>query len=688
MFRKADPPRARRGDKTLHRHGHRRRDPYFWMADRNDVDVIEHLTRENQYTDAVMAGTAALQRELYDEIRGRMVDERVSPPVFERGFWYWHRYAAGAEYATFWRSREPDTAGGELLLDGPTLAEGHEFFAIGDIDISTDERWLAYTVDTTGRRRYRLFLRDLEHHRVVDTGIDDIGSDVAWANDNASLFVVAKDRETLREFRLDRLDVQEGMVRGRDPVYEELDTTYYLDVARTSRRDFVVVTANATLTTEHWLIDAAKPNAAPRVFLPRQPGHEYALDFDGSYFWLLSNLDAPNGKLARTTADHHGPEHWETVIAESAATQLEDFELFDGHVAVEVSRDAQAGIELIDSTSFARQSIEFDEAVYAVTLDDNPSYEAGAVRLRYESMARPDSIIDVDRKTLAQTVVYTEQIGGNFDTDNYVVERHWVRRDDGVRVPVSLVRRADSQLDAALDVLVYGYGAYGYSLAPTFSLSRLSLVDRGFVVAIAHVRGGAEFGEAWYNAGRLKRKHASFDDFVAVAETFRGYGGGAPNALYAMGGSAGGLLVGAAMNLRPDLFRAVIAEVPFVDVVTTMLDDSIPLTTFEYEEWGDPRRSDDYFTMLSYSPYDNVARAKYPHVLITTGLHDSQVQYWEPAKWAARLRERNRADTVVLLQTEMDAGHGGRSGRYRQLHERCFVYAFLLAATALDGDRP
>ena len=679
MLRNARPPRTARRPVTLHRHGHRRVDPYFWLRERDDPAVLEHLASENAYVSAVLADTETLQQTLFDEIRGRMADDKSSPPVRDRGYWYWSRYAAGAEYATYWRGRSAAGDAAELLLDGPALAAGHDYFAIGDVDISADERWLAYTVDTSGRRLYELFLRDLAEGKTVATGINAIAPGIVFANDNETLFVVVRDPETLREYRVDRLTLRDSAVVARASVFTEADTTYLVEVGRTTRRDFVVITASTTLTTEHWLLPGDDPAGEPALFLARRPGHEHSLDFDGEYFWLLSNLDAPNGRLCRTRPDARQPDAWETVVAEERDAQLEDFAVFDGYLVLELTKQAASAVDIVALGDLDRHRIAFDEPVYSVGLDENPMWEARHVRLVYESMTRPPATIDVDLASHAQTIVHVEPVRGDFRAGNYVTERLWVDRDDGARVPVSILRRADLDRSAATDILLYGYGAYGYGLEPRFSVAMLSLVDRGFLFAIAHVRGGSELGQAWYEGGRKARKHASFDDFNAVADALANYGGGAVNRLYAMGGSAGGLLVGAALNRRPERFVAVVAQVPFVDVVTTMLDESIPLTTFEYEEWGDPRRAPDYHTMLAYSPYDNVSRASYPHILITSGLHDSQVQYWEPAKWAARLRERNRATTHVLLHTEMEAGHGGRSGRYQSLAERCLVFAFLLA---------
>ena len=679
MFRSIAAVATERRTHHHYRHGQRRSDPYHWLTERDDPAVAKHLHAENAYAAGVMADTTELQATLFAEIRGRMADEKKSPAVYERGYWYWYQYAKDADYPTYWRSINEDLSDATLLLDAPALARGSAYFAIGDIDIATDERWLAYTTDTTGRRQYQLHFVDLESGEHIASDITDISAGIAFANDAATLFVVAKDSETLREYRVDRLVVAAGKVTSRTSVYQEDDTAYLVELGRTTRRDFVVLTASTTLTTEHWLIDANQPAASAERFLAREPGHEDSLDFDGTHFWVLSNRGAPNGALHRVRPGAIEPSAWETIVAESTSAQLEDFALFEGFVAIELTDNAQGAIDVLRVSDRTRRRIEFDEAVFAVGLDDNPTFAAGAVRLSFESMTHPATVYDVDLATLARTTVYIEPVPGDFDSSHYTTERIWVERDDGARVPVSLVRRADLALETALDVLVYGYGAYGYSLEPVFSVARPSLLDRGFVFAIAHVRGGSELGQRWYDGGRLRAKHASFDDFNAVAEHLQNYGSGAANRLYAMGGSAGGLLVGAAMNDRPDLYAGVVADVPFVDVVTTMLDETIPLTTFEYEEWGDPRRASDYHTMMAYSPYDNVTRQAYPHVLITAGLHDSQVQYWEPAKWAARLRERNTAATLTLLKTEMEAGHGGQSGRYQSLHERCFAFAFLVA---------
>ncbi|MEM8983095.1 MAG: S9 family peptidase [Pseudomonadota bacterium] len=680
MFKRADKPTPERRPTSRHKHGQRRSDPYAWLAARDSAEVLQHLATENRHTEAVTVDAEALREQLFAGIRSRMADEKTSAPVFDRGYWYWYHYAAGAEYATHWRGRRNSTDNGELLLDGPALAADHAYFSIGDIDISTDERWLAYTVDTQGRRLYSLHVVDLTTGVDVATGINGLAAGVAWANDSQTLFVVAKDPETLREYRVLRLARDGSAMRVAAEVYTEHDDAYFCTLGRTARRHFVTICSHATLTSEYRLIDAEQPTGEARLFLPREAGHELSLDYDGDEFWLLSNQAAPNGRLCRTSSLGSEPAAWTEVVAHSNTAQLTGFELFNGYVAVELTEFAQSAIDILDMSGHTRRRVDFGSALHSVELDENPEYDSTQVRVRYESMAEPATLKEVSVADLSQRDIYVEPVHGDFAATNYVTERHWVRADDGAKIPVSLLYRKDQDLAQANKVLDYGNGAYGYSIDPYFSLGYLALVDRGFVVAVAHVRGGSDLGQSWYDGGRLKRKHASFDDFNAVATDLASFGGGSANRLFAMGGSAGGLLVAAAMNLRPDLYHAVVAEVPFVDVVTTMLDDTIPLTTFEYEEWGDPRKASDYHTMMAYSPYDNVARAAYPHVLATAGLHDSQVQYWEPAKWVARLRERQQGDGVILLKTEMDAGHGGQSGRYRRLHEACFVYAFLLLA--------
>ncbi|MEM1261787.1 MAG: S9 family peptidase [Pseudomonadota bacterium] len=680
MFKQAAKPAPERRPKRHYRHGQRRSDPYGWLAERDSPDVLAHLQAENDYTAAVMVDAESVRDELFTAIRSRMADEKTSAPVYDRGYWYWYRYDAGSEYATHWRGRTADTASGELLLDGPQRASGHAFFAIGDIDIATNERWLAYTVDTQGRRLYSLRVVDLTTGTEIDTGIAGLAAGIAWANDNKTLFVVAKDPDTLREYRVLRLTWDGRAITNNGAVYTENDETFFCTLGRTARRHYVTVTSHATLTSEYRLIDGDQPDSEPQLFLARDNGHELTLDYDGDEFWLLTNDAAPNGRLCRTANIGEPPGTWTEVVAHSNAAQLTGFELFNGYVAIELTERAQSAIDILDMSGHTRRRVDFGGALHSVELDDNPEYDSASVRVRYESMAEPATLKVVSFDDLSQRDIYVEPVNGDFSAASYATERRWVATDDGAEVPVSLLYRKDQPIEHSTNVLVYGYGAYGYSIDPTFSLGWLALVDRGFVVAIAHVRGGSELGQRWYDGGRLKRKHASFDDFNAVAADLAGLGGGEPNRLFAMGGSAGGLLVGAAMNLQPALYHAVVAEVPFVDVVTTMLDDSIPLTTFEYQEWGDPREAADYHTMMAYSPYDNVARTAYPHILATAGLHDSQVQYWEPAKWVARLRERQQGAGVILLKTEMDAGHGGQSGRYQRLHESCFVYAFLLLA--------
>ena len=568
------------------------------------------------------------------------------------------------------------------MLDVRQLAEGHEFTRVGGIDVSPDGRWLAYALDTLGRRLYRLLVKDLESGKTFDLGVAGISPDLVWANDNATLFFTRKDPETLRSHEVYRLRFNPQTSSQAELVFAETDETYEVGVGATKTRGFVIIGSESTLATEYRLIDADRPESAPVVFEKRRRDHEYHLDHDGETFFILSNLEAKNFRLLRTDRIASGTDAWQEVVAHRSDTLIEDFELFENHIVLQEKSNALTAIHILERATSRSHYVEFDEPAYSAYLMDNYSYELKTLRYGYESMTVPDSVFDWDLSSGKRTLVRQDEVLGGYDAANYSSERVFAVAADGAKIPVSLVYRNDTPRDGSAPLLQYGYGSYGYSLDAGFSYSRVSLLDRGFVYAIAHVRGGSDLGRHWYEDGKLLRKKNTFTDFIAVTEFLIRERYSAPDAVYAMGGSAGGLLVGAVVNLRPDLYNGVLAAVPFVDVITTMLDADIPLTTGEYDEWGNPEDKEFFDYMLSYSPYDNVGESEYPHILITTGLHDSQVQYWEPAKWAARLRERRLGRSLVLLKTDMDAGHGGASGRFQSLVETALEWAFLLKLEA------
>ena len=672
------PPTAEKRPIELTKHDVVRVDEYFWLKNREDPDVIDYLHAENAYTAAVMAETDELQRRLYTEIRGRIKENDETAPYFDNGYWYYLRYEAGDEYPIYARRRAALEAPEEVILDVRELAKGREYTRVVGLDVSRDQRWLTYALDTVGRRLYALFVKDLRTGKTHDLGISGIGPDPHWANDNATLFYTLKDRETLRSYQIHRLKFDAAGNSVPELVFEETDETFSLSVSPTKSHRYLTIVAHSTVSTEYRLIDADKPDHAPVVFEERRRDHEYDLDHDGENFFILSNLDARNFRLMRTTEIAAGTDQWQEILAHRSDTLIEDFEIFQGFIALQEKTNGLTEIQIIDRASGTTRYVDFGEPTYSAYLMDNYHYESGRLRYGYESMTVPDSVFDVDMSNGKRILVREDEVLGGYDASNYTAERVFASAPDGMKIPISLVYHKNTPRDGSAPLLQYAYGSYGHSIDAGFSYSRVSLLDRGFIYAIAHIRGGSDLGRKWYDDGKLLQKKNTFTDFIACSEHLINERYAAPDAVYALGGSAGGLLVGAVMNMRPDLYRGIIAAVPFVDVLTTMLDDDIPLTTGEYDEWGDPNDKRYFDYMLSYSPYDNVRVTDYPHILITAGLHDSQVQYWEPAKWTARLRDRRRGDSLVLLRTNMDAGHGGASGRFEQLVETALEWAFLL----------
>jgi oligopeptidase B len=672
------PPSAVMRPETLSIHGHDRVDEYFWLRERENPEVIRYLEEENEYTEAVMAHTAGLRDTLYREIVSRIDQSDSSVPVRDGGWLYYTRYEEGQQYPIFARRRGSMDAPEEILIDANALAEGHGYFSVGASSVSPDGNVLAFSVDTVGRRFYNLRFRDLRSGELLPETIGSITSNVAWANDNRTVFYTRQDPNTLRAYQIYRHTV------GTDPtadvlVYQENDSTFSSYVFRTKSDQYLMVVSGQTLSTEYRYLDANDPSGELRVFLPRERNHEYAVDHFGDHFYVVTNEGgARNFKLMRTPVTATGRDSWQEVLPHRDDVLLQDIEVFRDHLVVTERRDGLIQLRIRPWSGEGEHYIDFGEAAYLAYVGANPEYDTRTLRFGYTSMTTPSSTYDYDMETRERTLLKREAVLGGFDPEDYVTERLYATARDGTRVPVSIVYRRGIERDGSNPLLLYGYGSYGASRDATFSSARLSLLDRGFVYALAHIRGGQEMGRSWYDEGKLLSKINTFTDFIDVGEHLVDAGYTSPDRMYAQGGSAGGLLIGAVINLRPDLFDGVIAAVPFVDVVTTMLDASIPLTTFEYDEWGNPNDPAYYEYMLSYSPYDNVSAQDYPHTLVTTGLHDSQVQYWEPAKWVARLRAMKTDDNRLLLKTNMEAGHGGASGRYRQYEDTAFQWAFLI----------
>jgi oligopeptidase B len=662
----------------LEKHGHVRIDDYYWLRERDNPEVIAYLEAENAYADSAMAHTEPSPEALFEEIKARFKQTDMSVPYRSNGYFYYTRYEEGREYPIFARKRSSLEEREEIMLDANLLAEGHDFFSIGGWAVSSGRDLLAYAVDTQGRRIYTTYFKNLATGAMLPDVIPNVSENLAWANDNRTLFYAKPDPTTLRAYQIYRHEL--GCEAAGDPlVFEETDETYAAYVFKTKSKRYLMIVSSHTLSQEYRYLEADHPTGTFRVFWPRERDHEYHLDHYQDRFLIRTNDQAKNFRLMATAVEQTAKGYWQEIIPHRQDVFLGDFEIFKDHLVLEERKRGLTHLRVLPWKGDGEHYLEFDEPAYRANLGANLEFDTTLLRFEYTSMKTPLSIYDYDMTTRAKTLLKREEVLGGFNPENYLTERVYASAPDGTEIPVSMVYRKGIQKDGQNPLLLYGYGAYGFSIDPAFASPRLSLVDRGFVYAIAHVRGGQELGRQWYEDGKLLKKKNTFTDFIACAEYLIREGWTSPGKLFALGRSAGGLLMGAVTNMRPGLFQGVIAEVPFVDVITTMLDPSIPLTTGEYDEWGDPNQKAYYDYMLSYSPYDNVEAKDYPNLLITAGLHDSQVQFWEPAKWAVKLRALKTDNNWLLLKTNMDAGHGGASGRFRRHRETAFAYAFLLA---------
>jgi oligopeptidase B len=664
-----------------------RTDPYYWLRDddRQDPQVLAYLEAENAYRRAMMARIAPLETRVFEEIVARLPRSDASVPYFKQGYWYYERFDPDAEHPVFLRRRGSMDAPEETMLDANALAAGHDYFQIGAAEVSPDGRMLAYCEDTVGRRQYRLRLRDLATGVTLPTVIEDVEADLAWAHDGRTLLYVAKEPETLLG-----LYVRKHVV-GTDPradvlVFEQTDRSFYTGVSKSKSERYLFIHMESTVSSEWRYARADDPALEFRVFLPHERDHEYQIDHADGGFLVRSNWNAPNFRVLQAPVEAPGDRtRWRDVVAHRADAFVHDFEPFAHFLAVSLRIGALRRIQIVPlapgGTEAPRHEpflVDAEDAAFTMDFGDNPAVDTDVLRYTYTSPTTPRTTYDFDVRRGTRTLLKQDEVVGDFDPSRYQAALEFVTAPDGAQIPVTMVRRRDTPLDGTAPLLLYAYGAYGLCVDPAFSISRLSLLDRGFVHAIAHVRGGQEMGRAWYDAGRLRHKRNSFTDFIAVTRGLVERGIGARDRVIAMGGSAGGLLVAAVANMAPELYRAIVAQVPFVDVVTTMLDESIPLTTNEYDEWGDPTVREDYEYLLSYSPYDNVRAQAYPAMLVTTGLWDSQVQYFEPVKWVAKLRAMKTDRNPLLLHVEMDAGHGGKAGRFEHFRDTAMETAFAL----------
>jgi oligopeptidase B len=686
------PPVAEQRPFELQAHGQTRIDPYYWLRDddRADPGVLAYLQAENAWTEAQLSDSEALRRELFDELKSRLKPDDASVPVFDRGYWYYLRYEAGREYAVHARRQGSLDAPEQIVLDENAQARGHQFYDVGAISVSDDGRLLAYTEDTRSRGEYTLRVKDLDTGRELAVPrIDDASGEVAWAADNLTLFYVQQEAETLRPYRVMRFRLDRPMEPPR-PVFEETDSTFYCSIGRTRDERYLQIDLSSTLTTEVRLMDAELPTSTPTPFLPRESGHEYSLETSGDTVFVLSNWNAPNFRLFEASIiDGEDKATWRERIGERDDVLLSDVAVFDDFLVLEENITGISRLRVLarnaQADAGAGYLVDADEPAYVAAIDDNPDPTSRTLRYSYSSLKTPDTLFELDMETGERRQLKQDFAGPGFDADAYEVRRLSIDARDGEQIPVTLLHRRGTKPDGTHPTYLLGYGAYGIIYDPDFVSRHLSLVDRGFVFALAHLRGGQEKGRRWYDDGRLLNKLNTFNDFIDVADALVAQGWSAPDKLVGSGRSAGGLLIGAVANMRPDRFAALIAGVPFVDVITTMLDESIPLTTFEYDEWGDPRQRQFYDYMLAYSPYDQVSAQDYPHMLVTAGLWDPAVQYWEPAKWVAKLRQMKTDDNRLLLYTDMKAGHRGSAARFERLNDYALEYAFILETLGLAG---
>lgn len=673
------PPTAQKIEKHLEIHGDVRIDNYYWLNDRENPEVIDYLERENDYYHKMTAHTKDFQTALFEEMKSRIKEDDESVPYFYNGYYYITRYETGKDYPIFTRKKGSLEAEEEVMFDGNKMAEGHAYFHLAGINVSPDNKLAAFGIDTVSRRNYTIQIKNLETGEIYPQKIEMTTGGSTWANDNKTLFYTRKDPQTLRSDKIYRHKL--GSNPSEDTmIFHEKDDTYRTFVYKTKSDRYLVIGSVSTLTSEFRTLNADTPDGEFKIFSPRERGVEYNIAHFDNHFYVLTNKDgASNFKLMKTPVNRTTSDNWEEVIGHREDVLLEDFEIFKEYLVVSERNNGLNKIYISRWDGTDSYYIPFDNETYTAYTSQNPEFDTDLLRYGYNGLTQPAATIDFNMKTKEQTILKEQEVlGGKFDKNNYESKRLWATAADGTKIPISMVYRKGVELNGNNPLLQYGYGSYGATIDPYFSSTRLSLLDRGFIFAIAHIRGGEYMGRQWYENGKLLTKKNTFTDFIDVSKFLIAEGYTSPEHLYAMGGSAGGLLMGAVMNMAPELYNGIVAAVPFVDVVTTMLDDSIPLTTGEYDEWGNPNDEEYYLYIKSYSPYDNVEAKAYPNTFVTTGLHDSQVQYWEPAKWVAKLRELKTDDNLLFFYTNMDAGHGGSSGRFEALKEVAMEYAFLL----------
>ena len=669
------PPVAKKVAKELTTHGHTRVDNYYWMNQREDPEVIAHLEAENAYKEAVMKHTEPLQQKLYDEIKSKIKQQDESVPYKKNGYYYYTKTEPGKEYYLVCRKKENLSSEEIVLLNVNKMAEGHEYFALGGTSVSPDNKIIAYGVDTVSRRKYTIHFKNLETGEILQDAIPLTTGGTTWANDNKTVYYVLKDDVTLRSMKIMK-HVLGTPVKNDVEVFYEDDETFSTFIFKTKSEKYLIIGSESTLTSEYRYLDANNPDGEFKIVQPRTRELEYSVDHFEDHFYIRTNLDALNFRLMKTPVDATEKENWQEVIAHRKDVFFSGFDILKDYLVVSERKEGITQLRVMPWQG-EEYYMDFDEEVYTVRSNINLEFDTDIFRFSYTSMTTPNSIFDFNLKTKERQLLKQDEVLGDFDKNNYETKRIYATAMDGTKIPMSIVYKKGIEKNGNNPTLIYGYGSYGATMDPGFRLNRLPLLDRGFIYAIAHIRGSQINGRQWYEDGKLLKKMNTFTDFNDCAQFLIDDGYTNSDKLFAMGGSAGGLLMGAVINLRPDLYKGVIAAVPFVDVVTTMLDESIPLTTSEFDEWGNPKIEKYYHYMLAYSPYDQVEAKDYPALLVTTGLHDSQVQYWEPAKWVAKLREMKTDDNLLVFHINMDYGHGGASGRFEWIKETALEYAFI-----------
>jgi oligopeptidase B len=678
-------PSAQKIPKNLEIHNDSRIDNYYWLNDRENEEVIDYLERENDYYEKMTAHTKDFQADLFEEMKSRIKEDDQSVPYKLRGYYYITRYEKGKDYPIYTRKKESLEAAEEILLDVNEMAAGHSYYNLNGLNISENNKLISFGVDTVSRRKYTIYVKDLETGEILEENIPLTTGSAVWANDNKTMFYTRKDEQTLRSNQIFKHVL--GTDQTEDKlIYTEEDETFGTYVYKTKSKEYLIIGSYSTLTSEFRYLKANEPNKEFKIFQPRERGLEYSISHYDDSFYVLTNMGgATNFRLMKTSEKNTEKEHWVDMLPHREDVLIEDIDIFKNYLVVSERTNGLNEIRIIRWDKKEDYYLPFDNETYTAGTGGNPEFDTQILRYGYNSLTTPSSTLDFNMETREKIVVKeSEVLGGDFDKNNYESKRVWATSEDGVKIPISMVYRKGIVLDGTNPLLLYAYGSYGATIDPYFSSVRLSLLDRGFIYAIAHIRGSEYLGRDWYETGKLLKKKNTFTDFIDASKYLIAENYTSKNHLYASGGSAGGLLMGAIANMAPELYNGVIAAVPFVDVVTTMLDDTIPLTTGEYDEWGNPNDPEYYEYLKSYSPYDNVVAKQYPNMLVTTGLHDSQVQYWEPAKWVAKLRELKKGSSILLLQINMETGHGGASGRFEALKEVAMDYSFLFDLEGIE----